>query len=75
VVSLFEAPDAIHFVVRDRNLSTQDPFGAPGAGTATDAGSAGHLDDRAAIVGGSVSVFAVPGRSVVRGVIPIAAGI
>jgi signal transduction histidine kinase len=75
VVSLFEAPNAIHFVVRDRNLSTQDPFGAPGAGTATDEGSAGHLDDRAAIVGGSVSVFAVPGRSVVRGVIPIAAGI
>lgn len=67
VVSLFQAPDAIHFVIRDGFAESQKA--AQG-----DHDSAGHMLDRAAMVGGSVSVQALPGRSVVRGSIPIAGG-
>ena len=66
VVSLYQAPDAIHFVVRDRVADSSH--------TRRDHASTGHMLDRAAVVGGFVSVHSLAGLSVVRGSIPIAAG-
>ena len=65
VVSLVQAPDAIHFVVRGRGRAFD--LGRPAAHA-----SAEHVVDRASAAGGSLSYQALPGSGIViRGSIPL----
>jgi signal transduction histidine kinase len=67
VVSLFEAPEAIHFFVRGRG----DGFDLARLSANE---SAGNIVVRAAVAGGSLSMSAISGGVLIRGSIPIASG-
>ena len=68
VVSLVEAGDAIHFVVRGRGAAYD-------AKRRIERDSAEHIVDRASAAGGSLSLHALPGNGLLfRGSIPVGRG-